>query len=371
MKTANLIRHYETDFTIACQCSEAAPASRSRLIGSQAGGLRYFFLVIKVQYERGVYLPAQDLWLDPWDAKPFAFVSHAHSDHIAPHKEIIVSERTARLMQARLPGKRNEHVLPFGEKRTVRDVDVTLLPAGHIFGSAQIFLENESLLYTGDFKLREGKSAEPAEWRHADTLIMETTFGLPRYRFPATEQVVNQIIAFCREAIDEGEVPVLLGYSLGKAQEILCSLTGAGLTPMLHGSVYQMTRIYEQFGQSFLRIRALQRERSRGQGFDLSAEREPFAHARKNSAQTRRHDQRLGGRSERDLSLSSRRGVPAFRSRGLRRSAALRRSCPTQARADAARIRRSVRERFAGPRRGSMGARRTKPTGVGIAATVM
>jgi len=213
--------------------------------------LRYFFLVIKVQYERGVYLPAQDLWLDPWDAKPFAFVSHAHSDHIAPHKEIIVSERTARLMQARLPGKRNEHVLPFGEKRTVRDVDVTLLPAGHIFGSAQIFLENESLLYTGDFKLREGKSAEPAEWRHSDTLIMETTFGLPRYRFPATEQVVNQIIAFCREAIDEGEVPVLLGYSLGKAQEILCSLAGAGLTPMLHGSVYQMTRIYEQFGQSF------------------------------------------------------------------------------------------------------------------------
>jgi DNA ligase 1 len=213
--------------------------------------LRYFFLVIKVQYERGVYLPAQDLWLDPWDARPFAFVSHAHSDHIAPHKEIIVSERTARLMQARLPGKRNEHVLLFGEKRTVRDVDVMLLPAGHIFGSAQIFLENESLLYTGDFKLREGKSAEPTEWRHADTLIMETTFGLPRYRFPATEQVVNQIIAFCREAIDEGEVPVLLGYSLGKAQEILCSLAGAGLTPMLHGSVYQMTRIYEQFGQSF------------------------------------------------------------------------------------------------------------------------
>jgi DNA ligase-1 len=213
--------------------------------------LRYFFLVIKVQYERGVYLPAQDLWLDPWDAKPFAFVSHAHSDHMALHEEIIVSERTARLMQARLPGKRNEHVLPFGEKHTVRDLEVTLLPAGHIFGSAQIFLEKESLLYTGDFKLRAGKSAEPAEWRQADTLIMETTFGLPRYRFPAAEQVVNQIIAFCREAIEEGNVPVLLGYSLGKAQEILCSLAGAGLTPMLHGSVYQMTRIYEQFGQSF------------------------------------------------------------------------------------------------------------------------
>src|ERR1700730_14985803 len=209
--------------------------------------------MIHVRYDRGLYLPAQDLWLDPWDAKPFAFVSHAHSDHIAPHDEIIVSERTARLMQARLPGTRIEHVLPFGERRTVHDLNVMLLPAGHIFGSAQFFLfaEKETLLYTGDFKLRPGKSAEPAQWRQADTLIMETTFGRPRYRFPPTEQVVDQVVAFWRETLDDGAVPVLLAYSLGKGQEILCSLNGAGLTPMLHGSVYQMTQVYEQFGQSF------------------------------------------------------------------------------------------------------------------------
>ncbi|PYJ17514.1 MAG: MBL fold metallo-hydrolase, partial [Verrucomicrobia bacterium] len=89
------------------------------------------------------------------------------------------------------------------------------------------------------------------QWREADTLIMETTFGLSRYRFPPTQQVVDQIVSFCRETIEAGEVPVLLGYSLGKAQEILCSLDGVGLTPMLHGSVYEMTRIYEQLGQSF------------------------------------------------------------------------------------------------------------------------
>ncbi len=209
--------------------------------------------MIEVRYERGVYLPEQDLWLDPWDAKPFAFISHAHSDHIAPHEEIILSERTSRLLQHRMPGHRTEHILPFGEKRTVDGLDLMLLPAGHIFGSAQCFLfaGDETLLYTGDFKLRPGKSAERAQWRHADTLIMETTFGLPRYRFPPTEQVIDQIVAFCRETIEAAQVPVLLGYSLGKAQEILCSLDGAGLTPMLHGSVYRMTRIYEQFGQSF------------------------------------------------------------------------------------------------------------------------
>ena len=95
--------------------------------------------MIEVRYERGVYLPHQDLWLDPWDAKRFAFVSHAHGDHIAPHQEIIVSQRTARLMQSRLPGNRTEHILPFGERRTVHGVDLMLLPAGPYFWIGTMF----------------------------------------------------------------------------------------------------------------------------------------------------------------------------------------------------------------------------------------
>ena len=209
--------------------------------------------VIHAQYDRGVYLPNEEIWLDPCEAKSFAFISHAHSDHIAPHDEIIVSERTSHLLQARLPGRRNEHILAFGQPATVRGLRVTLLPAGHIFGSAQFFLETDAgtLLYSGDFKLRPGRSAEAAEWKPAETLIMETTYGLPRYRLPPTELVVQQIVAFCREALEEGATPVLLGYSLGKAQEILCSLAEANLRPMLHGSVYRMTRIYEKSGQAF------------------------------------------------------------------------------------------------------------------------
>src|SRR5438067_6535098 len=165
--------------------------------------------MIDVRYERGVFLPHQNLWLDPWEAKDFAFVSHAHSDHIAPHREIVVSERTAHLMRARLPGKRKEIILPFGQEKDVRGMRVTLFPAGHIFGSAQLFLrtENDSLLYTGDFKLRQGQSAEATEWTAANTLIMETTYGIPRYRLPPTEEVIAQIVAFCRDAIESNEVP--------------------------------------------------------------------------------------------------------------------------------------------------------------------
>jgi DNA ligase 1 len=235
-----------------CQCATHGAHRHQRVLWNSPNW-EVTFCVIEVRYERGVYLPQQDFWLDPWDAKAFAFVSHAHSDHIAPHQEVIVSERTARLMQVRLPGSRIEHPLPFGERRSIQSVDLMLLPAGHIFGSAQclVFADEDTLLYTGDFKLRAGRSAEQAEWRHADTLVMETTFGVPRYRFPPTKEVVDQMVAFCSDTIDAGEVPVLLGYSLGKAQEILCALEGAGLIPMLHGSVYQMTRTYEQLGQSF------------------------------------------------------------------------------------------------------------------------
>src|SRR5262245_28626810 len=116
--------------------------------------------MISVRYSRGVELPSLGLWLDPHDSKPFAFVSHAHSDHLGDHAEVIVSRGTSALMRARMPGQRLEHVLAFGERLERENFAVTLLPAGHIFGSAQSLIESAdgSLLYTGDFKLRPGLS---------------------------------------------------------------------------------------------------------------------------------------------------------------------------------------------------------------------
>jgi len=211
--------------------------------------------MIAVRYQRGVELPELGLWLDPHDRQPFAFVSHAHSDHLGAHPEVIVSRGTSALMKERQPGKRVEHLLDFGEAREFPGFRVTLLPAGHIIGSAQSFIETDagSLLYTGDFKLRPGLSAELPEWRQADTLIMETTYGLPRYAMPPTEETMERMVEFCREALAEGAVPVLLGYSLGKAQEILCALIAAGLTPMLHGSVWTLTEIYRALRPDFPR----------------------------------------------------------------------------------------------------------------------
>ena len=150
------------------------------------------------------------------------FVSHAHSDHTAPHREVILSEGTSRLMKARLGGQRVQHVLPFQESRNFdgpgASYRITLLPAGHILGSAMSFIEwgGHSLLYTGDFKLRCGLAAEACETapaRGCEFLLMETTFGRPHYRFPVSTEVMQDIAEFCRQTLSEGGTPVLLGWT--------------------------------------------------------------------------------------------------------------------------------------------------------------
>lgn len=204
--------------------------------------------MIPLAYSGGVHVPSIDLWLDPGAPQEFAFVSHAHSDHIGKHRETVLSPGTSRLMRSRLGAPRREHILEFGEAREMRGAQIVLLPAGHVHGSAQLHLQTDkgSMLYTGDFKLRPGLSSERIEWRRADTLIMETTFGKPEFVFPPPEQVHAAIVGFCREALEDGTVPVLLAYSLGKAQEVLCAVGAAGLRPMLHGAAAKMTRLYRE-----------------------------------------------------------------------------------------------------------------------------
>jgi DNA ligase-1 len=218
----------------------------------------------QVEFRAGVWLPQIEWWLDAHFPQQRAFVSHAHSDHIAPHGEILCSAGTARLMQARMPGERVEHVLPFDHpEQLTAGCAVTLVPAGHIYGSAQALLEHEihgSLLYTGDFKLRAGRSSEKCATPRADTLIMETTFGRPHYVFPPTDQVLHEIASFCHACLDEGETPVLFGYSLGKSQELLCGLSEAKLPVMLHPQTHRLTRLYEQMGVGFPAYRAFEPE---------------------------------------------------------------------------------------------------------------
>ncbi|NBZ97123.1 MAG: hypothetical protein EBR40_12015, partial [Proteobacteria bacterium] len=140
--------------------------------------------------------------------------------------------------------------LDYGETYATDRARITLIPAGHILGSAQVLVETDEgrLLYTGDFKRRESLTCKEAAAAKADTLVMECTFGHPRYAFPPVDRVREQIREFCRKTLQEGVTPVLLAYSLGKSQELLAILAGSGMEVVVHRSVSVMSAVYQKHG---------------------------------------------------------------------------------------------------------------------------
>ncbi|MDB4508306.1 ATP-dependent DNA ligase [Akkermansiaceae bacterium] len=210
-------------------------------------------MLIEVVYRGGIYLPELDLWLDPHGSRKRAFVSHAHFDHYGAHEKFICSEVTAIIANVRFrvaKSKIESH--PLREMWEERGFELRLLPAGHITGSAMIHVTRKSdgatLLYTGDFKIREGLTAEAAEFLQADILITETTFGLPKYVFPPEREIKDKILGFVRSAIDDGETPVLFGYSLGKAQEAIAILEENDIPCLQHKTVAVMTEVCREAG---------------------------------------------------------------------------------------------------------------------------
>lgn len=205
----------------------------------------------EVKFQQGVHLPQIGWWLDARKARSRCFVSHAHSDHIGPHREIVATRATASLMRLRQSGRREETILDYGQAWGADfGCEFSLHPAGHILGSAMLLAVSEHgrLLYTGDFKLRPSLAAETCIAPRADILIMETTFGLPRYVFPPQKQIEDEIVDFCREALADKVTPVLYGYSLGKTQELLQVVGRAGLPVMIHLHGHRLTQRYAELG---------------------------------------------------------------------------------------------------------------------------
>jgi Cft2 family RNA processing exonuclease len=200
----------------------------------------------------GLYVPAADLHLDARSAPGTVFVSHAHADHCSYASRILCTPETAALHQERR-GRRDAVTLPFDAATPVGDAEVTLLPAAHALGSAMLVARTArgTVAYTGDYKLRPNPFAPPARVPRCDALVMECTFGEPRYRFPPDAQLVSELHWFVAESIAAGAVPVVLAYALGKGQEALYHLTSAGFDVVLHGAIARMCELHERLGYTF------------------------------------------------------------------------------------------------------------------------
>jgi Cft2 family RNA processing exonuclease len=207
---------------------------------------------------QGIYLPAIDLWLDPQERCENSWISHGHSDHARGlHCNVIATPETLRVYRIRWP--EDEQVpqslrsLAYGESMEWRGATLTAYPASHILGAAQLLIEyeGERIVYTGDIKLREPICGSHTEAVRCDRLIIESTFGLPIYRFLSREDACDRIVNFARECLDDRITPVFMGYPLGRGQEIAHVLCHAGIPTAIHGAIARLLPVYEESGFTF------------------------------------------------------------------------------------------------------------------------
>jgi len=205
-----------------------------------------------LDFEDGVHLIGTEIFIDSRRGRERGIVTHAHSDHIARHRRWVASPPTAALC-ARRWGARELEVHPFRAPWDEGGATITLLPAGHILGSSLVLVERAGtrILYTGDFRLRPAATAEPCAPEPAEILVMECTYGDPRYRFPDRLEVLDQLCDWIEQTLAQGAAPILIAYSLGKAQEAARLLGERGIRVWLNEEAHQMLEVYREFGVEF------------------------------------------------------------------------------------------------------------------------
>ncbi len=201
-------------------------------------------------WDNGIFLTGANLALDVRRRQARGFISHAHADHIGPHELALCTPATARLYQHRRGMHRKTKEMPFFEPLEFGPLRLTTYPAGHCLGSAMLLAEDgeKSLLYTGDYKLGPSATSREAQLPQADILIMESTFGRPKYRMPPREEVIQQLLELVHETLEQGRTPVLHAYALGKAQEVTKLLTDQGISVLQHSQTFAVSEVYQKCG---------------------------------------------------------------------------------------------------------------------------
>jgi putative mRNA 3-end processing factor len=201
--------------------------------------------------EYGLYCELGDFFIDPWRPVGRAVITHAHADHARGGNVRYLAARPGeRILKARLGPDAAIQTIDYGDSLQLNSVNVSLHPAGHVLGSAQIRIEYKGQVWvvSGDYKVEPDSTCQPLEPIECNTFITESTFGLPIYRWHHQSQVFDEINRWWQRNKEAGKASLLFAYSLGKAQRLL-----AGVDPTIgpiyaHGAVYNMSEEYRASG---------------------------------------------------------------------------------------------------------------------------
>ena len=195
----------------------------------------------------GLYCPAGDFHIDPWRPVPRAVITHGHGDHArAGMGSYHCVRESLPILEWRL-GRQRYHVVEYGDAFLLGPARVSLHPAGHVLGSAQVRIEVAGRVWvaSGDYKRQPDPTCAPFEVVPCDTFITEATFGLPIYRWPDTADVAREIVHWREACEQEGSAAVLFCYALGKAQRLLAELAPYLQAPvLLHGAIAAGVDVY-------------------------------------------------------------------------------------------------------------------------------
>ena len=202
--------------------------------------------------DQGLYCEAGDFHVDPWLPVPRAVVTHAHSDHATwGCGAYLASREGERVLRTRVGADAAIRAVPYGETVDLGGVRVSLHPAGHILGSAQVRVEHrgEVWVVSGDYKTEPDPTCSPFEPVRCHTFVTESTFGLPIYRWPSQRAVMDELADWWRANREAGRTSVVFAYALGKAQRVLAGVDGLDVGPILtHGAVERLVRDYRTGG---------------------------------------------------------------------------------------------------------------------------
>ncbi len=198
----------------------------------------------------GLYCPAGDFYIDPVAPVAHAVITHGHADHARPgHRHYLAARDCLPILRSRLGNRISAQGVAYGEPVTRNGVRISLHPSGHLLGAAQVRVEQAGRVWvvTGDFKQQADPTCPSFEPLDCHGLVMESTFGLPIFRWPPADRVLAQINHWWGLNRREHKTSLLFVYALGKAQRVLAGLESIG--PIyLHGAVATVTEVYQDSG---------------------------------------------------------------------------------------------------------------------------